>query len=276
MGNTPNNTLTFSESLADLDAISQPNQVVHIVCIAGSFSFTFNHVRYNVCPSDYIIFTVGALYSRIEWSADCRVLMMAFHESVSASIVFNSNYGILGHLSLLSNPVIHLSAAEFDTCLTDLRRLCQRAAETQHLFHDELISTLLKAHILDLYDIHARKSGAIDPDSRIAALMRQFIGMLIAGDFLADRSLDYYADKLCITPHYLSEVSKKTSGQPASYWINQFVLKSLVSLVMDKTLSMEEIAARLHFSSVSYLTRYLKKQLGMTPSELRRGQRAKF
>lgn len=262
--------LIFSELLSDIDMMCKSGNVVHILCIDGNFSFSINHTRYNVGKYDYVIFTVGALFSEIKSNLDCRVLLMAFPESMTTSTVFNSNYGILGHLSLLSNPVMHLSLHEFETCRDDMIRLCKRATESHHLFYDELLATLLKAHILDLYDIHARSAKHINAESRIAQLMHDFVRMLIDGDFKIDRSLEYYADKLCVTPHYLSEISKKISGQPASYWINQFFLKEVIRMILSN-MSMKDIVFCLNISSVSYLTRYLKKQLGMTPSELKKG-----
>lgn len=267
------NPLMFSEALSDLEAMHAAGYVVHILCMDGSFSFSVNHVRHNVCRCDYVIFTIGALFSKVEYDADCRVLLMSFPESMASATVFHSNYGIFGHLSLLANPVIHLSAAEFETCRNDMARLRERTADRHHLFYDELLATLLKAHILDLYDIHARNGRPVNPESRMAELMHGFIRMLIEGDFRTDRSLEYYAGKLCITPHYLSEISKKSTGQPATYWINQFFSKELVRSISDKSLSMEDVASQFNLSSVSYLTRYLKRQLGMTPSELRKGHR---
>lgn len=267
------NTLTFSNSLSDLDMMYETGNVIHILCIEGSFSFSISHLRYNVRKRDYVIFAVGAFFSKVEYSSDYRVLIMSFPESMASTTAFNSNYGILGHLSLLVDPVIHLSETDFETCRNDMLRLCERVADRHHLFYSELIATLLKAHILDLYDIHAKSRTPINPESRIAEIMNRFIRMLIEKDFLTDRSLEYYAGKLCITPHYLSEISKKASGQPATFWINQFFTKELVRLISDKSLSMEDITLRLNISSASYLTRYFKKQLGMTPSELRKGHK---
>lgn len=263
--------LTFSSSPADLTALRAAGLVVHLLCVEGSFSFAAPHARYDVRPRDYVIFTEGALCTGLAWSADCRVELLAFAEATASALVFQSNYGVLGHLSLLANPVIHLSPAEHETCLSDLRRLRLRAAEEGHLFHEELLATLLKAHILDLYDMHARRCRPVSPDSRVAEIMQGFVRLLAEGDFIADRSLEHYADSLCITPHYLSEVSKRASGQPATYWINEFFTRELVRLLSDRSLPLEEVAARLRISSVSYLTRYLKRQLGLTPSALRKG-----
>ena len=49
-------------------------------------------------------------------------------------------------------------------------------------------------------------------------LMEEFMAMLERGDFRQNRDIGYYADKLCVTSKYLSEVCKKVSGLPAAFW----------------------------------------------------------
>lgn len=132
-----------------------------------------------------------------------------------------------------------------------------------------MIGALLKAHVLDLYDMHVRANERAAVSSRPAALMQEFIGLLLDGDYVSDRSLEYYAGRLCITSHYLSEISKRISGQPATYWIDRFVSGALSWLLMQPELSLEAIADRMNFSSVSYLSRYVKSKLGVTPSQYR-------
>lgn len=83
------------------------------------------------------------------------------------------------------------------------------------------------------------------------------------------RDLPYYASQLCITPHYLSEICKKVSGQPATYWIDRFTLPEVTRLLRRKELSLTDIAEKLNFSSLSYFSRYVQKSIGMSPSEYR-------
>ena len=166
-------------------------------------------------------------------------------------------------------PIIKLSPSDASNCETDLRRLHERVVETSHLSHEELIASLLNAHILDLYDIHARISSPEDISERQATLMRRLMEMLFRGDYRKHRSQKYYADALCITPHYLSEICKTVSGQPFSFWIDRFLLQESVRLLNDKKLSLTEISERLNFSSLSYSTRYIKKHIGVSPSALR-------
>lgn len=86
---------------------------------------------------------------------------------------------------------------------------------------------------------------------------------------MQNRSLEHYAGRLFITPHYLSELSKSVSGRSAGYWVELFVIQELSRLLTQTELPLSEIADRMNFSSVSYLSRFVKKHLGVSPSEFR-------
>ena len=144
-----------------------------------------------------------------------------------------------------------------------------RMEEKEHLFREELLGSLLTAHILDLYDIHARSRNNVQVSERITVLLRKFIELLYNGEYIRNRDLDFYASRLCITPHYLSEICKKVSGKPATYWIDRFTIQEITRLLRLKELSLTEIAERMNFSSVSYFSRYVQNRIGVTPSECR-------
>ena len=97
--------------------------------------------------------------------------------------------------------------------------------------------------------------------------------MLLDGEFKQNRSIEHYADRLCVNPHYLTEVCRKFTRQPASYWIDRFTIRELSSLMADSELTFDEIAFRMNFSSISYFSRNIKKQLGITPSQFRKSLR---
>ena len=261
--------LFFSDNLAGYDFANHAGHVVHILCIEGNLSFTLHRTHYNISSGDYVILTNGLYVSSISQSEDCRVIVMSFPEAFIITNAIRSNYGIIGHLSLLQNPVMKLTAEDFGKCRKDMLRLRDRLGDRKHLFREEMIGALLKAHVLDLYDIHARSNERAAVSSRPTVLMKEFVGMLLDGDYVADRSLEYYAGRLCITPHYLSEISKNLSGQPATYWIDRFVSGELSRLLLQPGLSLQAIADCMNFSSVSYLSRYVKNKLGLTRSEYR-------
>ena len=261
--------IVFADTLRDFNALRYAGQTVHILCSCGNMGFTFRDTRYNIAAGDYVILPNAEFGSGFSASDDFGGVLMSLSEAFVASIAIRSNYGIVGHLSLLQNPVMKLSARDFRICEAALRYLRMRMEEKEHLFREELLGSLLTAHILDLYDIHARSRNVLQPSEHTASQLRKFIELLYNGEYMRNRDLDFYASRLCITPHYLSEICRKVSGRPATYWIDRFTIQEITRLLRQKELPLPAIAERMNFSSVSYFSRYVQKRIGMPPSEYR-------
>ena len=84
-----------------------------------------------------------------------------------------------------------------------------------------------------------------------------------------EREVAFYADKLNITPKYLSQVARTITNLPASQWIQFYAAFELVSLLNDTTKTLTEVSDLMHFENLSHFSRYVKKTLGKTPSEYR-------
>ena len=261
--------IAFADTLQDFNTLHDAGQIVHILCCDGSMGFTFQDTRYDISVNDYVILPNAELGSGFSASNDFRGILMSLSEAFVASIAIRSNYGIIGHLSLLQNPVMKLSARDFRICEAALRYLRMRMEEKEYLFREELLGSLLTAHILDLYDIHARCRNASSLSEHTASLLRSFIELLYNGEYMRNRDLNFYATHLCITPHYLSEICRKASGRPATYWIDRFTIQAITRLLRQKELSLTTIAERMNFSSVPYFSRYVQKRIGVPPSEYR-------
>ena len=269
MDTTKFDGIVFVDTWQEFNTLQYTGRVVHVLCGKGNMGFTFQDTHYNISANDYVILPNAALASDFSASDDFQGIMMDLSEAFVTSIAIRSNYGIIGHLSLLQNPVMKLSERDFGICEAALQYLRMRMEDETHLFREELLGSLLTAHILDLYDIHARSRKEQQVSERITSLLRNFIELLYNGEYIRNRDLDFYASRLCITPHYLSEICKKTSGKPASYWIERFTMQEIARLLRQKELSLTEIAERMNFSSVSYFSRYIQKRLGVCPSEYR-------
>ena len=268
--------ILFFKSLSDYSFAQYADSVLHILCTGGNMSFSFQDVRYNVVPGDYVILTNPALASNFSESTDFDAestdfdaVIMSLSEAFITSMAIQSNYGIIGHMSLLQNPVMKLSPHDYRICLEDMWKLHERLNETQHLFREEMLGHLLLVHILDLYDIHAKSQAERNISERNGDLLRRFVELLYHKEYIQNRNLAHYASRLCITPHYLTEVCKKVSGKPATYWIDRFTTHEIARLLLQKEIPLKEIADRMNFSSLSYFSRYVQKQMGVSPSEYR-------
>ena len=270
MSETKFDGIVFVNSWQIFNTMRYVGRVIHILCRNGNMGFTFQDTHYNISSGDYVILPNATLAYGFSASDDFRGILMNLSEAFVTSIAIRSNYGIIGHLSLLRNPVMKLSERDFRICETALQYLRMRMEDDKHFFREELLGSLLTAHILDLYDIHARSHNGLQVSERVTSLLRNFIELLYLGEYIRNRNLGFYASRLCVTPHYLSEICKKTSGKPASYWIDRFTIQEITRLLRKKELSMSEIAKRMNFSSVSYFSRYVQKRINLPPSEYRK------
>lgn len=79
-------------------------------------------------------------------------------------------------------------------------------------------------------------------------------------------TVQYCADKLCMSPNYFGDVIKKTTGDTASNHIRRFVIQMAKNgLAAGETVS--QVSDRLGFEYPQHFSRMFKKQEGFPPSE---------
>lgn len=79
----------------------------------------------------------------------------------------------------------------------------------------------------------------------------------------------YYADRLCITPYYLSRVTSRIFGVAPKELIDRQIVMEIKGLLGSTESSVKEIAHSYGFESSSYLGRYFRRHTGLTPSQYR-------
>lgn len=93
---------------------------------------------------------------------------------------------------------------------------------------------------------------------------------LVESHLKEQHSVQYYADKLCITPNYLNEIVTSTKGISAKQYIRNKVMDEAKRLLTYTDFSISDIAFELHFSTVSYFIRSFRQYTGTTPLLYRR------
>ncbi|MBR1621694.1 MAG: hypothetical protein IJ669_06220 [Prevotella sp.] len=103
----------------------------------------------------------------------------------------------------------------------------------------------------------------MDTNDNTARLFLRFQA-LAQQNAMTEREVAYYADKLCITPKYLSQVSRSVTGLPASQWIQFYSSFELVSLLNDTTKSLTEVSDLMHFENISHFFRLTTREYFFT------------
>ena len=97
---------------------------------------------------------------------------------------------------------------------------------------------------------------------------QRFLDLLHSSE-VKHRTVEAYANDLCISPKYLTAVCKKNSGRTANEWITEHVMEDIRFYLKQTDLSIKEICDRLGFPNPSYFGKYVKDHFGMTPLDFR-------
>lgn len=93
---------------------------------------------------------------------------------------------------------------------------------------------------------------------------------LVEDNFREQRKMSWYGEQLNITPKYLYGVVKQVSHRTPTDWIDDYVTLEIKLLLKNSTYSIKEIAQALHFSSQSFLGKYFKDRVGVSPKDYRK------
>jgi AraC-like DNA-binding protein len=127
----------------------------------------------------------------------------------------------------------------------------------------------MKAMMYDVGNEIYQKKQSLPKRTRAEAIFNDFI-LLVKDNFRSQRKVSWYAQNLCITSKYLSETVKQVSRRTPNEWIDHYVTLEIRVLLKNSAMSIKEIAQMLHFPNQSFLGKYFKEHVGMSPSKYRR------
>ncbi len=261
--------IIIKDSLDGLGTDAYGNYLAHALCLAGSCKLKYNGEERQLQAGNLMIVRKGKLVDRIRPAEDFRVkVIYVASEFIELSTPL-SNYGMKGQLALFLDPVMKLDAGQLELCRKDFEMVEERLAQTDHHFRRDLLIASVQLLIIDFFDFHSHLYGVDNIPLQSAAIMSRFLNMLENGTYREHREVKWFADKLCVTPKYLSEVSRKVSGYPANYWINRYTVLDISRLLRDKSLTFVRISDMFGFSSPAYFSRYVQQHLGVSPTEYR-------
>lgn len=142
-------------------------------------------------------------------------------------------------------------------------------------YKKDIIKSLLQAALLGLCSILGRSinKDPYTPPTHSDSTFRKFLDMLNR-EGSKRHNVNYYADRLCITPKYLSLLCSKNSGKSAKEWIDEYINENVRFYLRSTDKSMKEISDIIGFPNASYFGRYVKEHFGVSPKTYRGGESA--
>lgn len=143
--------------------------------------------------------------------------------------------------------------------------------DTENLYRQQIIRSALNAYMLYTYDRYQRfyYTDDMNIESTRSKIFDSFVDLL-HHNCNTQREVTFYADKLCISTKYLTDICHKVAGVSAKKIIDNFAILQIKILLHNPQLTMQDIAHQMDFPDQSYLGRYFKRFEGISPSSFRK------
>ena len=241
---------------------------MHILLLHGTMSFSDGKNTFTSRPGDLAIWqmsnTIQGVKCSDDFEADVLLLSGQFLQQFNPEMVWASK----GFIFIRINPSIHLDEEALKLMASDFALFRSRLMMNDTGFKREILGRVMQIFIYDLWIVCQHGLSQMDTNDNTARIFLRFL-TFVQQHVITEREVAFYADKLCITPKYLSQVSRSVTGLPASQWIQFYSSFEIVSLLDDTTKTLSEISELMHFENISHFSRYVKKILGKTPSKYR-------
>jgi AraC-like DNA-binding protein len=250
---------------------TQVDMVFIAFCHQGLFTFEMDGHEYTIGKDDVFIGHPNAIYDNYEMSADLDCRLFCLSKNLLLSMLYPNQSIWNRALYLNKYCLIHLNDIQKNRRDHIIELLIHNIKDKNDLFRKEIIHSLVQAIIYKLcrtLSILNHTEVSKETNQR-KVLFDKFITILSTSE-IKKYPLSYYADKLYVSPRYLTMVSREISGKTAFDWISEYVQNDVRYYLRNSNLTIKEISVKLGFCNLSFFGKYVRENFGMSPSEYRK------
>lgn len=259
------------------------NCYLGIFCLDGDFTIEINLKSIRVRKHSLSLCIPGSICRvtgiNTSYTGNQHVVIIAVSKNLMSNIRFDFNNLFNESLAAIENPCITLNEPEREICRKYLTL-------TRDLYHSDLPGAKESLRFLtssifylvgSLWTKHLEESKKNNPlvSARSQNITDRFL-RLVAEYHNSERTVIFYADKMNITPKYLSKLIKNATGRSAPEWIDAFVILEIKNMLRHSDMPIKEIVYLMHFPNQSVFYKFFKLHTGLTPSEYRNGKDKSF
>lgn len=263
--------IVMLNNFGDMSLFAHPVRLkatIVLVCLKGVIDCNINLHRFLITENQIFVSMTGDII-HINKAEDIEGFAIIFSEAHLQHIQLDFRFRAQSYLSIRDNGPVSVPYEE----LTYLKPYYILMKKNMEEGNDQVIKGLSIAlsytftSLLNKYQAtHAHESDK--DETRTEQLFNKFMKLLEAYH-TKERSLQFYADKMCLTPKYVSGAIKSYSGKGALEWINEYVVLEAEIMLRYTEMSVQEIAYALNFPTQSAFGKYFKQQLGVSPKQYR-------
>ena len=244
--------LNTSAVNTDFFKLGQPYRALDgriIVVQHGTMGVEIDLVRYVLHEGDIAVVLPEALMLIESASSDCAVSAVVFRQMPQVQ-------GVAESFVVSGDSVAFARANQYLTMIFD-------QFDRNPVFTD-IIVHFYDALILDMFSLRQEEQL-----SHGGEFMHRFL-QLLTKEGRTKHPIDFYADRLCVSPNYMSALVKRESGLTVLQWIDRALVREAKMLLHHTAMPVAEVAETLGFATPSFFIRFFRQQTGQTPLQYRK------
>lgn len=245
-------------------------------CHEGEFTIEINLTKV-VVRQGVLVMCISGNFIRVAVPSklnDAHITLIACTKPMMEGTTFDFNKLYEESMGIFENPCVELRDEEMTLCgkyLSLAKEICSFDLKYSRDALTTLFSSLfylMGAMWTDRLSAAAKLPAQKANTARAKEMFRKFL-KLVKENYITQKNVAFYADKLYVTSKYLSRIVKEVSGRSAAQWIDSFVILEAKSLLKCSGLSIKDVVYQLNFASQTTFYRFFKAQTGLTPVEYR-------
>ncbi|MEJ7736655.1 MAG: AraC family transcriptional regulator [Chitinophagaceae bacterium] len=260
-----NEEITIHEKM--LRPVRSTHFTIHLN-LGETLEVKYNLINYTIPKNFLFIIHPGIVHQLVKEVEKLPTISMGFsHEFIGTAMIHKKHPDALGFLSLQSDPLFLLTEKEAETFYTLMLYLKNVVKDSGHPFKEDLIHYGFNLFMLELAGIFKKYRG--NDEQKMTRREDILIGFMkqLAAHFKEERSVQFYATSLHMTPKHLTKTVKELTNKTCGEFIDEMVITEAKILLGDFSYSVGQIADHLHFSDQFFFSKFFKRRTGLSPKE---------
>jgi AraC family transcriptional regulator len=165
------------------------------------------------------------------------------------------------HIELIPNLEYGLDPLIYQIAVT-LKTALEVDRSGSKLYAD-VMTTALVARLIEQYSVH--RPVIKDRSGELTQQQFQQVTSYIHECFDQDLSLAELANLVQLSPYHFARLFKRSTGLPPHKYLLQYRIERAKQLLLERELSIAEVACMVGFSSQGHLNYHFKRLVGVTP-----------
>lgn len=236
---------------------------VFALCVRGKANVSINLIDYTVSEGELITLFPGSIIEFKGGNTPVQFCFVGFSSEVICQINLMETCGT-SYPKILDQPILKLSEVG-KRYLEDYFTIFSKVTNDESIdLHPDIILYQLKSILLGVSDIYEKQPYHPIACSRQEQIYRDLL-QLITKYYTKERTAQFYADKLGLTPQHLSTTVKSVTGGTVLDLIAHVVILDAKAKLKSTNLSVQEISYALNFPTPSFFGKYFKRHVGISP-----------